>query len=78
MFRPLQSFTLSSVTKHWHRLPRVVVESPSLQELRTCVDLVLRDTVDLAVRFMVGLGDHKRLSQTKSLLDCLTESWIDS
>jgi len=29
------------VTEHWHRLPREVVESPSLETLKTHMDKVL-------------------------------------
>jgi len=34
-------FFILRVTEHWNRLPRVVVESPSLEICETCLDEVL-------------------------------------
>jgi len=32
--------------RHWHRLPREMVESPSLEGLNSSVDVALRDVVN--------------------------------
>ncbi|KGL76345.1 hypothetical protein N309_03153, partial [Tinamus guttatus] len=40
-----KNFYMERVVKHWNRLPRKVMESPSLAVFKKCVDEAVRDVV---------------------------------
>jgi len=57
------------VTEPWHRLPREVVESPSLEIFKTCLDKVLCSLLWVTLlRQGVGLGDPQRSLPTLTSL----------
>ena len=61
-------FTLR-VTEPWHRLPREVVESPSLEIFNPCLDKVLCSLLWVTLlRQGVGLGDPQRSLPTPTIL----------
>ena len=57
---------LESVVIRWNRLPREVMESPSLEVFKTSVDVALKDVVSGhgVDGLMVGLDDVSALFQT--------------
>jgi len=40
-----KNFFTEKVVRHWNRLPRAVVDSPSLEGFKKHVDIALRDMV---------------------------------
>ena len=59
-----RNFFAARAVRQWHRLPREVVESPSLEVFMSRVDVALRDVGSGhgGGGLMVGLGDLRGLS----------------
>jgi len=44
------------VVKHWHRLPREVVEAPSLETLKARLDGALSNLIQLKMSLFTAVG----------------------
>lgn len=60
------------MVKHWHRLPSTVVESSSLEGIKTHPDVALGDLVSVALAVLGELNDCRALFQHEQFYDSVT------
>ncbi|KAK4830768.1 hypothetical protein QYF61_013257 [Mycteria americana] len=83
-----KNFFTERVVKHWKRLPREVVESPSLEEFRKSVDVALQDLQEtLRSQALILLEDFNHpdicwkssmasCRQSRRLLECTEDNFL--
>ena len=53
---PSKKFFTARMVKHWHRLPREIVETPSLETFKAMLDVALRNLIWLKTSLLTAGG----------------------